>query len=144
MSQVSVGQLGELFGQIAEGKITGEAVQELLERASRLAFPQILKKVLQQARKTAAELSNPYWRAEALAAIAGASHEARDFEAARETAAEISNPYSRAEVLAAIAGASHEARDLEAARKTAVEISNPYSRVEALAAIAGALAEAVG
>ena len=109
MSKVTVRQLCELFAQIAEEKITGEAIQELIERASKIALPQIFKKVLQQARKTATEISNSYWRAKALAAIVGALAEARDFEQARKTAAEISDPYWRAKALAAIVGALAEA-----------------------------------
>ena len=143
MSQPTVRQLCELFGQIAEGKITAEAIQELIERASKIGFAQIFKNILQQARKTAAEISNPYWRAKALAAIAGALAKAREFESARKTAAEISDPYVRAEALAAIAGALAKAREFESARKTAAEISDSYWRAEALAAIAGALSEAM-
>ena len=41
MSKVTVRQLCELFAQIAEEKITGEAIQELIERASKIAVKEV-------------------------------------------------------------------------------------------------------
>ena len=109
MSTVTVGQLCELFSQIAEGKITGEAIQELIEKASRIALSRLFEKTIRLARKTASEISDVCLRAEALTAIAKALAEARMFDQARKTASEISNTYLRAEALAAVAAALAEA-----------------------------------
>ena len=123
MSLPTERQTREFFRLWAEGKITVEVLQEVIEKAGKLGFNQLFKKVLQQARKLAGQITDSYWRAEALAAIAGALAEAKDFEQARKTAAEITDSYWRARALAAIAGASREARDFEQARKTAAEIT---------------------
>src|SRR3989344_5697057 len=128
-------QTREFFRLWAEGKITGDVLQEVIERASTLGFRQIYKKILQQARNTAAQTADPYWQAKAYAAIASASREAKVFEQARKTAAQIADPYWQAKAYAAIASASREAKDFEQARKTAAQIADPYWQAKGYAAI---------
>ena len=105
MSTVTVGQLCELFGQIAEGKTSGEALQELIERGQQLGLHKTLDAVFRAARKAAKEVSDPYSRSRAFAAIAGASRESKDFDEARKAAKEVGDAYWRSEAFAAIAGA---------------------------------------
>ena len=143
MSLPTERQTREFFRLWAEGKITGDVLQEVIEKAGKLGFSQFFKKIIQQARKAAAAIVIPYPQAKVYAAIAGVSKEAKDFEAARKAAAAITDSYSQAKVYAAIAGASKEAKDFEAARKAAAAIASPYSQAEVYAAIAGALAEAM-
>lgn len=60
MSKVTVRQLCELFKQITEKRVNEEAIQEIIEKAKQVALPQHLKKVLQQALKTVAEINVAY------------------------------------------------------------------------------------
>ena len=76
MSLPTERQTREFFRLWAEGKITAEVLQEVIEKAGELGFKQLFEKIIQQARKTAAEITDSYWRARALAAIAGALAEA--------------------------------------------------------------------
>ena len=72
MSKVSIEQLREVLEQVCDGRITAEALQELIEKGQRLGWPRLLKAIFDQARKTAEAITDAYWQAEALASIAGA------------------------------------------------------------------------
>ena len=118
----------------------GEA-KELIEREKTLSSSQLLKRILEEAKKAASEITDPGWKAKVLTAIASVTHDTKDFEEARKAANEIisNEPYWQAkkvEVLIAIASASHDIKDLEEARKAANEIIDPYLRARTLATIA--------
>ena len=141
MFEATKGQLLELLIQILDGRIYGDAVQEFIEKGNSIAWPRILKRFFDQARKTAKKITDAYWQAKAFAAIAGALAEAKDFDQARKTAEKITYAYLQVEAFAAIAGASREAKDFDQARKTAEKITDAYLQAKAFAAIAGALAK---
>ncbi len=102
-----------------------------------------------RAQALAASITNPYWRAQALAGVAGALAEAGQHEQAEAVARSITDPGGQAQTLAAAAGALAEAGQPEQAAAMASQaeavarsITSPGGQARALAAVAGALAEA--
>ena len=86
MSRVTVRQLCELFRQIAEDKISGEALQELIENARKISLKKLFREVLDLARKAASEANKEgcveSYLAYLYASIANISREDGDFDAA--------------------------------------------------------------
>lgn len=109
MSKPTQEQTDEFFRLWADGKITEEILQEVIERTAILGLKQALQEVLHQACNVAYSINPPRSRDEALRAIARAMAEAGDLEAARKVANTISDPYGRVEALVAIAGAMMKA-----------------------------------
>ena len=100
-----------------------------------------------RAEALAASITDPYERARALVAVAGALAEAGQYERAETVAYFITDPGGQAR--AAVAAALAKARQYEQiaamasqAETVARSITDSYWRVQALAAVAGALAEA--
>ena len=76
MSKVNIEQICELFVQIKQGRITGEAVQGLIEEAERIGLKQLFKQISFSARQTASQIEVSCLRAKAQASIAKALAEA--------------------------------------------------------------------
>jgi tetratricopeptide (TPR) repeat protein len=102
-----------------------------------------------RAEALAASITDPYWQARALAAVAGALAEAGQHEQAATMARSITHPDEQAQALAAVAGVLTRAGQHEQAAAMASQaatmarsITGPGWQAQALAAVAGALAEA--
>lgn len=136
MSKATEKEFYEFFERIAEKRISKKAFKELVERSGKImASPRLFKKSLEKARELAAEIKNPYIRANVRLGIAVLSEEAEDWEEARKAIEEISNPYVRVEEMLDLALRTQQAQDFEKIWKAVTEIGDSDLRTKALANI---------
>jgi len=128
MSKPTMKQLCELFGQIAEGKITDRTIQELIEGPSK---SQIFKKNVLQIRTKAAEAFDIHERGLTLCGLVSTLAKVGDFEEAREVVTEITHKFHRISALEIIASFSHKAEDKRQA-KAAKQAGDPNAYPPAL------------
>jgi len=122
-----MGQICEFFGQIAEGKITSEAIQELIEHPSKIALARIFKDTITRARSSALEIYSDDLRAKTLKTIANISKNAEDFDPTLESTLETWYGQMRAEGMSEVADALADG-DFTLARKLALRCGDSYDR----------------
>lgn len=149
MSKPSIGQLCELFRQIAEGRISSEVLQKLIEKGPKLFLTESLKKVSEQIRKVAANCGDHYWNhcwvAKASAAVAAVSGNPEDLEQARKAAAKVKDSPSNSSdwipLLVLIATVSKDEKDFTRVYEAIEEKEAGYVREGAKEHFAKALAK---
>lgn len=133
MSAVKVKQLCELFRQIAEGILTGEAVQETIERGWELALSQLKKRIQTQAYSEARALSDPLQKAAVLLDLAAADQNVEALNEIYELVSGLENPDLD---FAAMTRMTDNPDFYKWCVKQALRISDPYQRALRLTALA--------
>ncbi|MCH7605481.1 hypothetical protein IID24_05860 [Patescibacteria group bacterium] len=122
MSEASMRQIAEITRRVAEGELSRQALQVLINRGAPLGFPLLYDEVLEEARREARKETPHYgsnesrsiFKGRAFAAIAAASREESDWAEARACLSMVHSPQNQIGLLAAIAKASGEQREVDA------------------------------